>query len=82
MTEFVTKNNNFASIKLSPFFTLGGLYLCISFDVIDFLDKITRKQINKKKAIDISKAIQSIWKYAQEFLTKIQLNQSNQANKH
>lgn len=32
----------------------------MSFDVVDFLDTTTRKRINKKKAIDILEAMQSI----------------------
>ena len=54
----------------------------MSFDVIDLSDTITRKRINKKKAIDIFEAIQSIWKYAQESLIKTQTSQFSQANKN
>ena len=75
MAEFAANNNDSASIKLSSFFASRGLYLCMSFDVVDFLDTTTRKRINKKKAIDISKAMQSIWKYTQESLTKAQTSQ-------
>ena len=82
MVEFEANNNNSASTKLSPFFASRGLYPRMSFDVIDLSDKTTHKQIDKKKAIDISEAMQSIWKYVQESLTNAQLNQSNQANKH
>lgn len=57
MAEFVVNKNNFAFIKLSLFFALERLYLCMTFDVVNFLDIITRKQINKKKAMDISEAI-------------------------
>ena len=55
---------------MSPFFTSRGLYPQMSFDVFDFSDTTTREQINKKKAIDISESMQSIWKYAQKSLTK------------
>ena len=82
MTDFAVNNNNSTSTRLSSFFASGGLHPQMSFDVIDFCNTTTRKQINKKKAIDISKFMQSIWKYAQESLTKVQTNQSNQANKH
>lgn len=59
ITEFAS-NNDFISTKLSLFFASRGLYLCISFDIVDLLDITTFKQINKKKAINISKIIQSI----------------------
>lgn len=49
MAEFTTNNNDSAFNKLSPFFASRGLHPCISFDVVDFLDKTTCKQINKKK---------------------------------
>lgn len=55
MAEFATNNNKFISTKLSPFFTSRGIYPYINFDIIDFLDIITHKQINKKKTIDIIK---------------------------
>ena len=54
----------------------------MSFDVVNLLDTTTREQINKKKTIDISQAMQLIWKYAQKSLTKAQTNQSTKANKH
>ena len=71
MAEFAANNNNSAFTKLSPFFVLRGLHLRMSFDVVDLLDTTTREWINKKKAIDISEFMQSIWKYAQESLTKV-----------
>lgn len=64
IAEFIANNNNFAFIKLSSFFALRGLYLCISFDVIDFSNITICKEINMKKVIEISKAMQSLWKYA------------------
>ena len=82
MAEFAANNNNSLSTKLSPFFTSRDLHPRMSFDIIDLSDTPTREQINKKKAIDISEAMQSIRKYAQELLTKAQTSQSNQANKH
>ena len=82
MAEFAANNNDFSSTRLSPFFVSRGLHPRMSFDVVDLSDITTRERINKKKAIDISEAMQSIWKYAQESLTKAQTSQSNQANKH
>ncbi len=82
MAEFAANNNVSLSTKLSLFFTSRCLHSRMSFDVINFSDTTTRKRINKKKAIDISKTMQSIWKNAQESLTKAQTIQSNQANKH
>ena len=60
MAEFAANNNNFTSIKLSPFFASKSLHLQISFDVVDFLDITTHEQINKKKTIDISESMQLI----------------------
>ena len=60
MAEFATNNNNFIFTKLSPFFASRDLYLHMSFDIINFSDTITRKQINNKKTIDISKVMQLI----------------------
>ncbi len=60
MAEFVTNNNISSSTKLSPFFASRGLHSHMSFDVVDLSDTTTREWINKKKAIDISKAMQSI----------------------
>ena len=58
--NFVATNNKSSFTKLSPFLTLKSLHLYISFDVIDFLDITICKQINKKKAMDILEAVQSI----------------------
>ena len=82
MAEFAANNNNFLSTRLSPFFALRALHPYISFNVVDLSDTIIREQINKKKGFDISEAMQSIKKYAQESLTKAQISQSNQANRH
>ena len=60
MAEFAANNNNFMSTRLSPFFTSKGLHPRISFDIVDLSDTTTRERINKKKAIDISEAMQSI----------------------
>lgn len=57
MIEFVINNNDSAFTRLSLFFTSRGLYLCISFDIIDFLDFIICEQLNNKKATDIFKAM-------------------------
>lgn len=57
MAKFVGNNNNSISTRLFLFFALKRLYLCISFDIIDFSDFIIRKRLNKKKAINIFKAI-------------------------
>lgn len=57
---FATNNNNFIFIGLSPFFASKSLYLCMNFDIINLSDITTRKQINKKKDIDIFKVIQLI----------------------
>lgn len=58
MAEFAVNNNNFACIKLSPFFDLKDLNLHMSLNIVDFWNIITCKQINKKKAINISEAMQ------------------------
>lgn len=50
-------NNNFVLIKLFLFFTLRGLYLCISFDIINFSDFTIHELLNKKKAKNISEVI-------------------------
>ena len=60
MAEFAANNINSLSTRLSPIFASRGLHLCMSFDVIDLLDTTTCERINKIKAIDISKAMQSI----------------------
>lgn len=49
MTGFATNNNDFLSIKFSPFFILRGLYPHMSFYIIDISDTITCKRINIKK---------------------------------
>ena len=82
MAEFAANNNDSLSTRLSPFFASRGLHPRMSFDVVYLSDTTTRERINKKKAIDISKAMQLIWKYTQESLTKAQTSQSNQAKKH
>ena len=60
MAEFAANNNDSASIRLSPFFSLRGLYLRMSFNVVDLFDTATRERINKKITINISESIQSI----------------------
>ena len=56
IAKFMANNNNFASNRLSLFFASRGLYLRMSFDVINLLNTITHERINKKKAIHISKS--------------------------
>ena len=53
MAKLVANNHDFLSIKLFLLFASRGLYLCISFDIINFLDIIICERINKKKTIDI-----------------------------
>lgn len=53
----MANNNNFLLTRLFLFFTSRGLHLRMSFDIINFLDITIREQINKKKAIGISKAM-------------------------
>ena len=60
IAKFAANNNNFSSTRLSLFFASRGLHPRISFDVVDLSDTITRKRINKKKAIDIFEAMQLI----------------------
>lgn len=82
MAKFVAKNNNSAFMKLFPFFTLRDLYPRMSFDVIDLLDIITCKEINKKKSIDICKTMQSIQKYPWKSLTKALISLLNLTNRY
>ena len=82
MAEFAANNNELASIKLSPFFASRGFYLQMSFNIVELSDIIILKQINRQKALDISKAIQTTWKFERESLTKAQISQSIQADKH
>ena len=56
----MANNNDFLLTRLSVFFTSRVLYLCISFNIVDFLNTITHEQINKKKSIDIFKAMQLV----------------------
>lgn len=60
MVKFVANNNNSTSIKVFLFFALRGLHLCMSFDIINFLDTIACKQINQEKSINISESIHLI----------------------
>lgn len=53
MAEFTTTNNNYTFILLSLFFVSKGLYVRINFDVIDLSNISLRKNINKKKVLDI-----------------------------
>ena len=55
MAEFAANNNISASTKLFLFFTIKGLYLHISFDIIEISDTNTCKQILQQKALDISR---------------------------
>lgn len=57
-------NNNLVLIELFLFFILKKLHPRISFNGIDFSNNRTYDKINKKKAVDIFKTIQSIYKYA------------------
>lgn len=77
MAEFMTNHNKSVFIKLSLFFLLKSLYLRLSFDIIDFSNTIFYKQINKIKIINILKVMQSIKKFAENFLTKIKISQFN-----
>ena len=57
MAKFVANNNKSAFTKLIFFITLKNLYSYLDFDIINFLNIIICNQINKKKAINILKAI-------------------------
>ena len=57
MAEFAANNNDSASTRLSLFFASRGLYLQISFNIIDFWDITACEQINKKKTNDISESM-------------------------
>lgn len=57
MVKFTANNNSSVFTKLFLFFVLRGLYLYISFDIIDLLDTRTQEWINKIKTIDISKSM-------------------------
>lgn len=46
------------STTLSMFFASKNLYICMSFDIIDFLDITICEKINKKQIINIFKATQ------------------------
>ena len=60
MAKFVINNNDFLLTRLFLFFASRDLHSYMSFDVVNFSDNTTCKQINKKKTIDIFEAIQSI----------------------
>lgn len=64
MAKFVANNNKSAFTTLSPFFTSKNLYPRISFDIVNFSDITTSKQVNKGNAINILEVVQSIWKFA------------------
>lgn len=66
IVEFVANNNKWASTKLFPFFASKGLYLHMSFDIIDIFDANTWKRIYKQKTLDISGNIESTWEFAQK----------------
>ena len=57
MAKFMIKNNKFVFIKLFILFILKKLYLYLRFNIINFLDFIIYKQINKNKIINILKII-------------------------
>lgn len=57
MTEFAVNNNKSIFTRLLFFFALKNLYPHISFDLVNLSDFTICKQINKKKAINISKTI-------------------------
>lgn len=47
MVKFAINNNKSAFIKLSPFFVFKNLHLYINFDIVDFFNANTCKQIYK-----------------------------------
>lgn len=53
MAEFAANNNDSISTKLSLFFASKDLYLYISFNIIDFSDITTCKEINKRKTLNL-----------------------------
>lgn len=82
MAEFAANNNNSSSIQAFQFLVLRASHRRMSLHLVHLLETTTCKLINKKKAIDISEATQSIWKYAQKSIRKAQISLSNQCNKH
>lgn len=55
MAEFVANYNILASTQLSPFFAIKGLYLFMSFDIVELFDINICKRILQQKALDISR---------------------------
>lgn len=59
IAKFAVHNYKLTSIKLFLFFTIKGLYLYISFDIIDFSNTSIHKRIFKQKALNISRNIET-----------------------
>lgn len=81
MAEFAVNNNKSASIKLSPFFVTKNFYPRMSFNIIDFSNTSTCKQILKQKALNIFGKIKTTKKFVWKALAAIQKSQSKQADK-
>lgn len=50
MAKFVGYNNDSVFTRLSPFFDLGKSHICLSFDVVNFSNSITRERLNNIKS--------------------------------
>ena len=57
MAEFAANNNELTSTKLFSFFASRNLHPQIRFDIVEISDTTTFEQINRQKALDISKTM-------------------------
>ena len=54
----------------------------MSFDIVDLSNTSTCEQILKQKALDISRNMETTWKFAQKAMAVVQKSWSNQADQH
>ena len=82
ITEFAANNNESAFTKLSLFFTIKDLHLCMSFKLVELSNASSHERTFKQKALDISGIMKTTWEFAQKALTAVQESQSKQMDKH
>ena len=63
MAKFAANNNKSTITKLSPLVVTEGLDPCMSFDIVDISNVNTYKRILNKKALDISRNMETICEF-------------------
>lgn len=82
MLEFADNNNKSAFAKLFAFFATESFYPCIRFDIVDFSDNSTCKQIIKRKVLYVSRNMKIYLDFTKKVKAVAEKSYIKPADKH